>query len=94
MPGIHRCGDLVIGHGCWPNHAAATCSSRTFVNGIGAVRVGDITTPHCCPPCHSGSYIGGSNTIIETRQVQVCGSPVDCGSTAGACSSDSFANLI
>ena len=52
MPGVARgngVDSVDTGHGCDATTVTAGCSGDVFVNGIGAVREGDLTASHLVP---------------------------------------------
>ena len=90
MPPLLRLGDLAV-HGCWGTHEAISASGDTFCNGIGAVRLGDGFSVHCCDDdCHAGSAAGSGTTFINGLPAQKIGDPVSCGSTMCTGSGDTF----
>jgi len=93
MSAMTRIGDALSGHGCWPGHAIAEGSGNVFVNGIGAARAGDSSTPHTCPPIpetHSGVMVGSNSVFVNGRSAQKVGDGVSCGSTQASGSSNVF----
>jgi hypothetical protein len=93
MPGVHRKTDNCSGHGCWPPRPSATWSPNVFVNNLNVERFTDQMMIHCCPPpCHGGTHVGRHNVYANNLDIQVCGDPIDCGSTCAECSSDVFVN--
>ena len=82
MPGIARIGDPLSGHGPFPPSQMATGSSKVFIQGVGACRLGDVTTTHCAGPvCHIGTGVVGSpKVMIEGIPALRVGDTMDCGS--------------
>ena len=67
MPAAARQGDLGVPH-CSP-YVIATASSDVIINGRGAARVGDFSTPHLRPggrrcPVHMAPIVLGSTSVI------------------------------
>ena len=67
MPAAARRGDIGIPH-CSP-YVIATASSDVLINGRGAARVGDVSTPHLRPggkkcPGHVAPIISGSSSVL------------------------------
>ena len=67
MPAAARRGDIGIPH-CIP-YVIATASSDVVINGRGAARVGDVSTPHLRPggkkcPGHVAPIITGSSSVL------------------------------
>ena len=67
MPAAARRGDIGIPH-CSP-YVIATASSDVVINGRGAARVGDVSTPHLRPggkkcPGHVAPIITGSSSVL------------------------------
>lgn len=78
-----RLGDMCTGHGCHPPRTNIEASSNTFIEGLGAHRVGDLWQVHCCSgDCHMGNLASGSSTVfVNGRQLGRIGDSVDCGSS-------------
>ena len=78
MPAAARQGDLGIPH-CSP-YVIATASGDVIINGRGAARVGDVSTPHLRPggkrcPIHMASIVLGSTSVtINGRPAAFVGS--------------------
>jgi uncharacterized Zn-binding protein involved in type VI secretion len=70
MPAISRIGDSVTtNHGCDGSTTMAAGSSNVLINGIGAVRVGDVDTVHRfggrnCSAQHAVALSAGSPTVF------------------------------
>lgn len=66
MPAAARRGDAGIPH-CSP-YVIATASGDVIINGRGAARVGDVSTPHLRPgkkcPVHVVPIVSGSSSVI------------------------------
>ena len=94
MKGAVRLNDYSSGHGCFPSKPNIEASNDTFVNGRGAVRVGDAWAIHCCgSSCHSSVSSGGSpNTFINGRRGVRTGDDISCSDSAFDCSPDTFYN--
>ena len=71
-PGVPHCSDYVI----------ATASGDVFINGRGAARIGDVSSPHlkpCGPTCciHVAPIIIGSHSVfINGRPAARQGDPL------------------
>ena len=73
-----------------------------MVNGLGAVRMGDIIKPHSCFNCggkcdsvcapHNGVYLGSRAVLVNGRPIQVMGDITSCTSIALGCSPNVMAN--
>lgn len=77
-------GSVCSGHGCFPPRQTPSGSSDVFVEGIGAHRLGDYWSVHCCPDhgCHAGTTVSGSSTVFVNGQPKArIGDMIDCGST-------------
>lgn len=73
----HKC----TGHGPYPPRLPAQASPDVFINGIAAIRNGDLWNAHCAGSCHPGTNAAGSSTVfINNKNSQRMGDPVDCGS--------------
>lgn len=78
MPAAARQGDLGVPH-CSP-YVIATASSDVVINGRGAARVGDISTPHLrpggkkCPGHVAPIVIGSTSVLINGRPAAFVGS--------------------
>ena len=78
MPAVARIGDTNVPH-C-SGHNVQSGSGDVFVNGIGAARKGDSSTPHLLPgsPCpgHSSTLTGGSGSVfVNGRPINRVGDP-------------------
>lgn len=67
MPAAARRGDAGVPH-C-SGYTIASASGDVIINGRGAARVGDVSTPHLRPggkkcPIHSAAIVGGSSSVI------------------------------
>jgi len=67
MPAAARRGDAGVPH-CSP-YVIATASSDVVINGRGAARVGDVSTPHLRPggkrcPGHVAPIVRGSSSVL------------------------------
>lgn len=79
------------GHGCYPERPSSSWSPDVFVNNKAVERYSDTMQPHCCNGiCHSGIHVGKHTVYANNLDIQVCGDPIDCGSTCAECSSDVF----
>jgi uncharacterized Zn-binding protein involved in type VI secretion len=88
MPPVTRLADVCTGHPRHPSRPVVTASSNVFVNGRGAVREGDLWSPHN----HIGISIGGSGTVfVNGRRLCRQGDAIDCGSMVATGSSNVFA---
>jgi uncharacterized Zn-binding protein involved in type VI secretion len=84
MPGAVRSNDSCSGHGCWSARPPNTFSFNVLINGLGAVRMSDVWTLHCCWfICHTGTSTSASMTVMVNGLGAVrVGDSIDCGSTA------------
>ena len=70
MPAVSRIGDAVsTNHGCDGATTMAQGSSDVLINGIGAVRQGDLDTDHAyggrrCSARHQVALSAGSGTVF------------------------------
>ena len=70
MPAVSRIGDAVAtNHGCDGSTTMAQGSSDVLINGIGAVRVGDLDTVHAfggrgCSSRHQVALSAGSSSVF------------------------------
>lgn len=67
MPGVARIGDSITPEQCYGAYNLNQGSSNVFANGIGASRVNDASTVHCCDAtgdCHSTTVAQGSGTVF------------------------------
>ena len=84
MPAIVRLGDMCTGHGCFGPRTAISASPDCLIEGIPAVRVGDLWETHGCGVCadHDGIQASGSpNVLINGIPVARVGDSISCGST-------------
>ena len=84
MPGVVRLGDMCSGHGCFPGRMSVSASPDCLIEGIPAVRVGDLWENHGCSVCapHDAMQASGSpNVKINGIPVARIGDALDCGST-------------
>lgn len=77
MPAAARRGDLGVPH-CSP-YVIATASSDVLINGRGAARIGDVSTPHRVPGRICGTHIapivvGSTSVLINGRPAATVGS--------------------
>jgi uncharacterized Zn-binding protein involved in type VI secretion len=81
-PRACRLGDLSAGHYPWPPRPNDAASTDVFVNNKGWHRQGDHWAIHCAPPCHDGTLLSGSSTVIvNNKQAGRNGDPINCPST-------------
>lgn len=96
MPEAVRLGDIQSGHAChYPPTNAITGSQDVLINGLPAVRVGDLYACHGCGCClipvlpvHKVIQCGGSPSVfINGRPAARIGDPTACGGIAitGSC---------
>ncbi|MCM2450522.1 PAAR domain-containing protein [Agrobacterium vitis] len=96
MPAIPRLGDIGSGHAChFPPTPSIEASGNVFINGRGAVRVGDAYGAHACSSCpepsHGRALAAGSPTVfINGQPAGRIGDAIDCGGTAAEGSGDVF----
>jgi uncharacterized Zn-binding protein involved in type VI secretion len=84
MPAIVRLGDMCSGHGCFGPRASISASPDCLIEGIPAVRIGDMWEPHACGVCdpHDGMQASGSPKVkINGIPVARIGDSISCGST-------------
>lgn len=77
-----RLGDLSTGHDGYPPRPAVEASSNVFIDGVGAVRVGDHYDFHNKPVGvnHNGVVASGSTTVFVNGQgLAREGDPIDDG---------------
>lgn len=88
-------GDSCSGHGCFPPRPGINASSKLFVQGRPAHRVGDSWQLHTCGnDTHDATVVYGSYKMFESGQsVAVIGSVLSCGSILAAGSSKFFVGL-
>lgn len=71
MAGIARVGDSITPEPCYGDYTLLTGSSNVFVNGIGACKLNDKSTVHCCTPtgdCHDTIVSQGSSNVFANGQ--------------------------
>lgn len=70
------------GHPPFPPRTNMTSSPKFFVQGLGAVTVGDTWMIHCSgSTCHIGTQITGSTKMfIQGRPIARVGDSISCGS--------------
>ena len=84
MPAIVRLGDMCSGHGCFPSRMSVSASWDVLIEGIPAIRVGDLWESHGCSVCapHDAMQASGSpNVKINGIPVARIGDALSCGST-------------
>lgn len=91
MPAAARRGDAGVPH-C-SGYVIATASSDVVINGRGAARVGDVSTPHLRPgkicPTHVAPIIVGSSSVfINGRAAARVGDPLAACTRVATGSSD------
>lgn len=96
MPSVARLTDIGSAHASFPDTAVIEASDNCSVNSLGVHRVGDAIQPHGSPspsPVHSRHLASGSfNTYLNSRQIGIIGSPVDCGGFIVTGSGNTFIN--
>ena len=83
MPGIVRLGDMCTGHGWFGPRMAVMASPDVLIDGIPAVRVGDLWEAHGCGVCdpHDAVQASGSpKVLINGIPVARIGDSISCGS--------------
>jgi uncharacterized Zn-binding protein involved in type VI secretion len=94
MPPVTRTNvDASTGHGGYvPRPSTPNGSTDTFINGEGAVRVGDAWPDHTDPgppDTHGGSQSSGSATVFVNGQpLARIGDSISCGDSVAAGSPD------
>lgn len=90
---VVRIGDLSTGHQCFPPQTSLTGSSNVFINGKGAVRVGDLWSVHVCDTAfHPGTQITGSSTVfVNGKPLARIADAINCGSFCAMGSTNVFA---
>lgn len=65
MAGVGMFGLNCSGHDCFPPRPNVQASTDVIVNGLGAQRLTDAYTVHCCPDkgCHDAVVAIGSSTV-------------------------------
>lgn len=95
MPAVVRVGDMCTGHGCWPPRASVSGSANVFINGVGAVCVGDAWAAHTCkeiPETHASVQSSGSGTVrVNGKALARTGDAIGCGSLCAGGSANVFA---
>lgn len=88
-----RLNDMCTGHGCFPPRKNISASNNVFINGRGAVRVGDQWEVHCCDDsCHSSQQAVGSRSVfVNAQPLARVGDMIMCGSRVATGSGDVFA---
>lgn len=96
MPSVARLTDIGSAHASFPDTATIEASDNGFVNSLGIHREGDAIDPHGSPspsPVHSRHLASGSsNTYLNSKQIGIIGSPVDCGGFIVTGSGNTFIN--
>lgn len=71
------------GHSCFAPTALITASANVKINSIGAMRVSDKYSTHCCgPSCHQPVQGTGSSTvIINGKPAGRIGDKTSCGAS-------------
>ena len=93
MPAATRLGDESTGHGAYPPTPSIEASGDVFINGQGAVRVGDAYAPHASPdsPPHSRALASGSSKVfINGQPAGRIGDDIDCGDAVAQASPNVF----
>jgi uncharacterized Zn-binding protein involved in type VI secretion len=93
MPGVARQGDYGTGHGGFPGRYSNGGSSKTFIGGLAAHRVGDSW------PSHSDGYsthsstttTGSSKVFVGGRALARIGDSISCGGSISTGSNKTFA---
>ena len=85
MPGIAKMGALCTGHGLYPPRPNVQSSPDVLVEGLGAVRLGDLWLVHQkpggTPNPHTSVVAAGSATVlINGIAAARIGDPLVCGS--------------
>lgn len=79
-----RLGDNASGHDGAPGTPGTEASPDVFIDGIPAMRQGDVFESHSCPDEseHSRSLAGGSGTVfINGKRAGRVGDAISCGGT-------------
>ena len=90
MPGVHREGDVT------PVMTAGHRRTRPVIPAMFlpiAEKWSQGGSDHSAhlpgyPETHSGAYMGTHDVYVNSRDIQTCGDPVDCGDHAASCSGD------
>ena len=91
MSAATRLGDKTIGHCFFPT-PSIQASFNVFINGRGAVRIGDSYLPHRCgKKVHQGKLARGSRKVfINGRAAGRVGDQLSCGDTVAVGSTNVF----
>lgn len=75
-------GGNCTGHGCFPPRNSLSGEAHVFINGVGAVTVGDTWAPHTCGKnTHDGVQSAGSPTVfVNGSPLARIGDSISCGS--------------
>lgn len=96
MPPVCRLGDIGSAHASFPETDVIETSNNTTVNSLGVHRQGDAIREHGSPspsPVHPRKLASGSgNTFVNSKQVSIIGSPIDCGGFMVTGSGNTFVN--
>jgi uncharacterized Zn-binding protein involved in type VI secretion len=95
MPEAVRHGDICSGHECFSPRPNISSSGNVFINGRGAVRVGDAYAEHGCKgkKGHSSVQAAGSGTVfVNGKPLARVGDLVACGSVCATGSGNVFSN--
>lgn len=83
MAAAGRMTDPCTGHGCWPSRPSVSGSADVTINGLPALRMGDVYASHTCPAIpetHGGSQASGSATVtVNGKPLARVGDAVSCG---------------
>ena len=95
MPAAARLGDPTTGHGAFsPRSSAATGSTDVFINGRGAVRVGDSWPEHSDGNSShehdplSKQTTGSPTVFVNGQPLARIGDSISCGDAVAAGSED------
>jgi uncharacterized Zn-binding protein involved in type VI secretion len=94
MPGVARQGDYGTGHGNFPGRYSSGGSSKTFVGGIPAHRVGDGWPAHYDGygnGHYSTTVTGSSKVFVGGQALARIGDDISCGGSITTGSSKTFA---
>jgi uncharacterized Zn-binding protein involved in type VI secretion len=82
MAAVAKDGSICSGHGCWYPRTNTDSSSDVFIEGAGAVRVGDGYDIHICDEdAHPGTVESGSGSVFVNGQpLARIGDSINCGS--------------
>lgn len=96
MPAVARITDIGSAHESFPETVVIEGSDNGFVNSLGVHRVDDAIESHGSPspsPVHSRHLASGStDTYLNSKQIGIIGSPIDCGGFIVTGSGDTFIN--